>query len=659
MGGGPPSMSSNLWLFAFAGALWIAANPYIGIDHDARLYTFMALRWLTPSAYVRDPWFAYGSQDEWSVFSPLYAFVLERFGVESGAMLATIAGGGLFVLAAITLARSSLRAGAAWMAALLLVSVPLSYSPKGMLYISESFATARIFAVPLSMMALALVLRGKTSGAFALHVAALFLHPSMALAPFAISVLAILQPRLDALLVSTGFLAALVLLAVGGRGLVPVIDGTWLMFVEPAVLVFIGPWVRSDLASVLTPILVLLIAHERGSWRMRRLYGTAGLVASTFVLLSLIAGEWIPVSLVMQAQFWRGLWIAKVLAVLALVDLAARYVVRRHARSRLPLLILFVPLASVTSLGAALAVLWVALKVVSGVRWQTVKALVAAHRQLAWGLLGLVLAAHFPGYLLSLSLTSTSIQSSGGWTDLATGILRTGGYGASAMAVYWLVCRLRPPLAAMVVVAFTTLAIQLWDGRSTVQKHLESRYSIDGSKRMFAKQIGRGRTVYWHDSAPRVWLELGTAGYASTTHATGLVFSRERTQVLDARLTRVAIRALDREQVRHASEQGSLLETALRGSAVDASEVRPYVLASYESTRSTTPFGLGFLCRDKDLDFVIDPRKVEGMQIAEETEQIGDRRVVNYLYDCAQLRDRLKDAKPVAPAKSTPTNQTV
>lgn len=192
------------------------------------------------------------------------------------------------------------------------------------------------------MMAVALGLRGKLRGACALHVAALLLHPSMALAPFAITLLARVKSRLNALLVAAGFVAGACLLIAGALGLVPVIDGDWLMFVEPAVLVFIGPWIRAEPADVLVPILVLLIAHEHGYWRMRHLYGTAALVASACVWFSLIAGDWMPISLVMQAQLWRGLWIAQVLAVLALVDLAARFVVRRHAQSRLPLLILLV-----------------------------------------------------------------------------------------------------------------------------------------------------------------------------------------------------------------------------------------------------------------------------------------------------------------------------
>lgn len=645
------------WFLVCAGALWIAANPYIGIDHDARLYTFMAVRWLTPSAYARDPWFAYGSQDDWSVFSPLYAFVLEHFGVEGGAMLTTIAGGVLFVAAAIMLARASVRGSPARLAALLLVAVPLCYSPKGMLFVSESYATARLLAVPLSMIAVALGLRGKLRGAFALHVAALLLHPSMALAPFGITLLASVKPPLNALLVAAGFLAGTCLLAAGALGLVPVIDGDWLMFVEPAVLVFIAPWIRADLPNVLLPILVLLIAHEHGYRRTRRLYGTAALVASACVWLSLVAGEWMPVRLVMQAQLWRGLWIAQVLAVLAFVDLAARFVVRRHAESRLPLLVLFVPLASLASPGAALGVGWLALKVVSRARWERFKELVAAHRYLARGFLGLILATHVPAYLLSLSLASTSIDHNGDWTDLAIGFLRTGGHGVLPVAACWLLYRLRTLVVALVAVAFAALAILLWDERSPVQKHIESRYSIDGSRRMFAQQIARGRTVFWQNSASRVWLELGTAGYASTTHATGLVFSRERTRVLDARLTRVAIRVLDAEQVRLAAGNGTLLEAALRGSIASTDEVKPYVLASYESARSSTPFGIALLCRDKDLDFVIDPVKAEGMPVAEATEQVDGRRVVNYLYDCAQLRARLKEAMPVVPTQPTPSSR--
>jgi hypothetical protein len=644
--GGHASIAASACWFFLAGVLWLGANPYIGIDHDARLYTFMAVRWLTPAAYARDPWFAHGSQDDWSLFSPAYAVVLELFGVEAGALLTTIMGGLLFVLASVLLAKSLLRGRLAWLAALLLVSVPLCYSPKGMLFVSESFATARAFAVPLSMMALALGARGRARGALALHALAMLLHPSMALAPSAITVLAMASPRASALIVLGGSFAAALLLLAGALGRVSVVDGDWLMFAEPAVLVFIGPWVRSELTAILAPIVLLLIAHRHGVWRMRRLYGTTALVASLSVLFSLLAGERMPVTLVMQAQFWRALWIANVVAVVAFADLAGRFVLRRRAPSRLPLLGVLVPLASLLAPGGLLLLAWAGLQVGGRVYWQWFTDQVLLHRRLVQGLLILIVAVQVPVYLLSLSLASAAADSGGGLTDVVIGLLRTGGSGALALAVFLAACRWQPRVLAVLALPLLVFSLWLWDERSPTQKHWESRYSIDGSRRMFAAHIERGRTVYWHDAAPRVWLELGTAGYASTTHATGLVFSRERTRVLDARLTRVAIRTLTADQARLAAANGMLLDAALRGAAGGAGEVRPYVLASYEATRPSTPFGIGYLCRDKDLDFVIDPVNIEGMSLAEEAERIDGRRVVNHLYDCAMFRAGTLPTRP-------------
>lgn len=642
----------TLALFLLAGALWIAANPYIGIDHDARLYAFMAVHSLTPSAYARDPWFAYGSQDEWSVFSPLYAIILSQFGVENGAMLTTIVGGLLFVAASIMLARAVLRGSMAWLAALMLVAVPMCYSAKDMLFISESFATARMFAVPLSMIAVAMGVRAKLGLALVLHAAAMLLHPSMALAPLTITVLSRLAPRMAALLVLGGCAAAIGLFAAGALGLVSVVDGTWLMFVEPAALVFIGPWIRADLPVVLGPIFLLLIAHQRGNWRIRQLYGITALVAGFAVLLSLVAGDRMPVSILMQAQLWRALWIAQVIGVVALVDLGARFVIRRRATFRLPVLVGTIPLLLLTPPGVAWLAVWLAMKCPWRGLLHGFGRVVRAHRQMAWVFLALLIALNVPGYLLSLSLVATSINSKLPLNDLAIGFLRSGGYGLLPLAIFGLVRRLPCSAAVMVAIPLLVIMAYLWDERSPVQKHWESRYSVDGSRGMFAGQIKRGQTVYWHDSAPRVWLELGTAGYASTRHATGLVFSRERTRILDARLTRVAIRTLSFEQMRAAAAKGVLLKAALSGSVEAIGETRPYVLASYERMAASTPFGIEFLCLDKDLDFVIDPVKADGLQVAEEVEQIDGRRLVNYLYDCGRIRAKRSLGAPLPQVQS-------
>lgn len=184
---------------------------------------------MTPAAYARDPWFAHGSQDDWSLFSPAYAVVLKLFGVEAGALLTTITGGLLFVLASVLLARSFLRGRLAWLAALLLVSVPLCYSAKGMLFVSEQLRhRPRIRRSTIddgAGVGRARARVGCLGLACRRHAAA----PLDGLGPLAVTVLAMVPPRASALLVLGGSFAAVSLLLAGAWGLVSVIDGDWLM----------------------------------------------------------------------------------------------------------------------------------------------------------------------------------------------------------------------------------------------------------------------------------------------------------------------------------------------------------------------------------------------------------------------------------------------
>src|SRR4051812_26774615 len=48
-------------------------RPYLGIHHDAMLYSGQVLSRLDPATYSDDLFFRYGSQDRFSIFSPLMA----------------------------------------------------------------------------------------------------------------------------------------------------------------------------------------------------------------------------------------------------------------------------------------------------------------------------------------------------------------------------------------------------------------------------------------------------------------------------------------------------------------------------------------------------------------------------------------------------------
>src|SRR5437660_986735 len=57
------------------------ARPYAGITHDTRLYSVQVLNRVEDGAYADDLFFRYGSQDRYSLFSPLAAPIVRVLGL--------------------------------------------------------------------------------------------------------------------------------------------------------------------------------------------------------------------------------------------------------------------------------------------------------------------------------------------------------------------------------------------------------------------------------------------------------------------------------------------------------------------------------------------------------------------------------------------------
>lgn len=643
----------RLWMgLALLGfGLWLSATPYMGVDHDARLYVLMALRHLTPGAYASDPWFAWGSQDDWSLYSPLLALVLAQFGVAKGAMLMAMLQGGLFVISVACFCRAWLRGSASVLAFLLMVSMPLLYSPQGMLSVSEGFVTARGAAVPLSLLALA-ALRHRPRFALVLHLVALVAHPIMALGPVAASALLVAGARRLLLMTLAGLAAAASLFALGMAGALPMMDATWREFVEPAELVFILPWLSSQAVSLIAVFAVLLLGYKKGSRPARLLYLSAALVGAGGLAVSALATE-IPVLILLKAQVWRTYWFSLLVAVLAASDLLARHLVRRHAPMRRVLgvgLIALLWCSYFFSGSAALlfAVAWIGGHFFSeAFRHWILGAEIALKQRGRWlaVALGGQLLLALPLFVLSLELAATSVERSAEWMLPVEGLFRTGGYGVVAGLVF-LVIRIASPrfvLPPFIILVGVFLAAGYWDVRSAIQRDQEQRYSVDGRLNPFPEWIRRGDVVYWHQNPERVWLELGTSGYASRAHCTGLVFSRSRTLQLSERMVLIAARGADEVEYRKAVASGTLRNyafTLARPLAPDLTRV----LAAYEARASATAFGLRQLCADPDLDWVVDPFNMPGHYVARYTDTLGGVRQTSYLYDCRRLR-----AQPAAP----------
>src|SRR5688572_6811261 len=106
----PATMANQRWLTALLAlatlAVFLLLHPYRGIVHDGHLYTLQALNVLFPELYGNDVFLRHGSQDDHTLFSPLYAKAVALLGLEPAAAALTLASILLFLTAALLLARS-------------------------------------------------------------------------------------------------------------------------------------------------------------------------------------------------------------------------------------------------------------------------------------------------------------------------------------------------------------------------------------------------------------------------------------------------------------------------------------------------------------------------------------------------------------------------
>src|SRR6478609_11743606 len=77
--------------------IWICVHGYQGMKHDAVLYLGQALFHSNPDIYKNDLFFLYGSQDQFSFFSSVYAWVISHLGIGHGAILLFITSQALFL----------------------------------------------------------------------------------------------------------------------------------------------------------------------------------------------------------------------------------------------------------------------------------------------------------------------------------------------------------------------------------------------------------------------------------------------------------------------------------------------------------------------------------------------------------------------------------
>jgi len=637
-----PGMATNTVALVSTASLgliaWLFNHPYVGMDiHDAKLYAVLAAHWLEPAAYARDPFFIFGSQDDFTLFSPLYGVLIAWFGLDIAAQVVVIVGAALLALAVALISGKLFTSyWARALAVMLCAAASYAYSPTNLSFrVNEEFATARALAVPLALLAIAISLRGRTFAGFVTGTLATLIHPLMGIWSILLLVSVRLSDRTLLVLIVSGTACAAAASLMGFGPLQP-LDAAWDTLMRPLSVVYVGIPHSQQLGAILLWLALLLLAGQFGNPAYRRWYQTAALLGVAGLWFAQLTSYFFPVKLVLQVQLWRAMWLVVFFALLAATDLL-EVAARRGKRSQLWLALGAVLLYLAHDLaGFLLLAGWAAAQ---NATLRQLAATVDGHPRTSMRALVIVLAvliaAALPSYLLDIEEQGNALPAS---IDIVPAVLRgafvAGGLGLGFMAIALLFARLAKGKLLLPALAVLLLAAGLnRDQRSQAMHAWESRLLRSDAAGDIGKHIRRGEVVYWHDNSPmRTWFELGTASYASGIQPAGSIFSREKTFEMKRRMERVAIASTIDAMPTNPVEEQNTLERILSGSP-DAHGATGNIFTAVTGSLSTGP-GIVFLCQDSLLDWVASPTRYTngGLDPVENLDPQNGRAL--YLYRC-------------------------
>jgi hypothetical protein len=309
-------------------ATWMLAHPYSGLFHDANLYTLQALARLHPDTLAQDVFLRFGSQDSFTIFSPLYALAIRLLDVDHAAALLTLLSQVSMFVGGWCLARAVMSAERALLGLGLLITIPGDYGPARIFTCVEPFLTPRMGAEALVLAALAAAFSGRRRWGAALLGAAFALHPVMAAAGAVAWLNAeVLLPRprrprprrlgLSLVLLAVGWLLlAFLALPSGEWGR---IDADWLATTsQRSPYLFLSFWGLDDWSRAVVSLTILVVGSFTLELRARLLCRASALTMMAGFILTALACDVLHLTLLIQMQPWRWQWLGTLVAALVL-----------------------------------------------------------------------------------------------------------------------------------------------------------------------------------------------------------------------------------------------------------------------------------------------------------------------------------------------------
>lgn len=549
-------MSRTVSVCALLLGIWLVGHPWQGIWHDAVFYAFLAIADLDPRAYRSDLFVLFGSQGDYTLFSSVYARGIHAQGLRAATLGLLLVADVLWIGAAAWLLRRLLSGFPYWLALLLVFAMPRGYGGYAdQVRYAEPFLTPRLLAEGLSLLSLALLLRGRNLAAVAAVAAAFAMHPLMAIASAGFASLygVMERPRLGLVLsgLCLGLLGALAAFAIApfDRLLVTMDDQWFALSLARSPFVFWDGWRTEEwLNRVLLAFGLLATASVAATGQTQRVFLSALLLGGAALLATWLGTSVWHNVLLIQIQPWRALWLVQLFSWIAAAWLAGNYWQRGHGY-RLCLLGFLVASLTLDHVGGAIALLAAGLFVWQPRRGRQIGPTRVVHASTAVLLL-LATVSWFAAAKLAAALAAVRANPSDesllyavAWVE---GLLAGGGSGTIALALFLVLWRyvgdhrllLRLGVAAGVLLLLLLAAV-FWY-RPTRQQLDFERWAFNDTMPSLTRRIPVGAVVYWANDPTAAWFALGRANYASRLQTAGIVFSRQTAFEGKRRMDRLA-----------------------------------------------------------------------------------------------------------------------
>lgn len=509
--------------------VWALGHTLVGIEGDSRIYMGRALADLDPSGIGRDLMFAMDGQSSFTIFRVIARNLVAALGLGPTVALLSLVNLIVWFAAMATFVRAVAPGRVLALVLTVVCVLPRVYTPWNLLAAGEAIPVPRPLAEAGVLFAFAALCHGRYVAALAcLAVAALF-HPIMAAPGFGV-LLILLGLRnwrwfAAAGVIGTGVFAAASLGVPHFSRLSVTIDRAWLdLLLQRNPYLFLHLWPRSGAGRIVVHIATIAIAASWLDRRARVIFYAAIVVALSGCVASYVLGDLAANLLVVQAQFWRALWLPAVLAPVA-AGICLWRLPAAGTRGRMTLAALSLAWLTIDSFPLAPLVAVLASATFFGLP----KLSLAFERRavfLSWVCCAIFALASAYGSVSVLRIMTADGPARLAMTwQLVWPLLLPAVPIVLLVYVWWsfpgaLSTRLSAPLAAVLGAAFLCC---VWDARTPAHRDADAAAIKPDLVEMLRSRPG---PVLWADGDD-VWYWAGRPNWNGQTQGGGIVFSRD------------------------------------------------------------------------------------------------------------------------------------